>query len=281
MPTITPLVQGPVSAAAYACTAGAGEPPFAERHAAWSVSYVQAGSFGCTCGGRRFELMPGSVLLGRPGDEYTCSHDHHHGGDECLAFFFEPALAEDLAGRDGAWASGALPPVAELVAWGELARRAARAPAGPRVDELGAVFAAKVMGAIGGRRRAQRPPRPADRRRAVQMALWIEAQATQEIDLQALAGHAGLSVFHALRLFAAVHGVTPHQYLLRCRLRHAARLLAEADLPVTQVALASGWADLSNFVRSFRRAAGVSPRAYRQASRGDRKILQVRLQATA
>ena len=38
-----------------------------------------------------------------------------------------------------------------------------------------------------------------------------------------------LSPFHFLRLFAAVLGVTPHQYLVRSRLRHAARLLADDD----------------------------------------------------
>ena len=38
-----------------------------------------------------------------------------------------------------------------------------------------------------------------------------------------------------------------------------------------------GFGDLSNFVRTFRRAAGVSPRGFRKASKGDRKILQERL----
>jgi AraC-like DNA-binding protein len=74
-----------------------------------------------------------------------------------------------------------------------------------------------------------------------------------------------------------VLGVTPHQYLLRARLRHAARRLADGDGPVTAIAYDVGFADLSNFVRSFHRAAGVSPRRFRQASRGDRKIFQDRL----
>ncbi|WP_309971851.1 helix-turn-helix transcriptional regulator [Variovorax guangxiensis] len=76
-----------------------------------------------------------------------------------------------------------------------------------------------------------------------------------------------------------VLGVTPHQYLLRTRLRHAARLLAAGEQPVTEVALEVGFADLSNFVRSFHRAAGVSPRRFRQAARGDRKIFQERAAA--
>jgi AraC-like DNA-binding protein len=47
------------------------------------------------------------------------------------------------------------------------------------------------------------------------------------------------------------------------------------------VALDVGFADLSNFVRSFRRAAGVSPREFRRAARGERKIFQERIARTA
>ena len=74
-------------------------------------------------------------------------------------------------------------------------------------------------------------------------------------------------------------GVTPHQYLVRSRLRHAARLLADEERAVTDIAFDVGFADLSNFVRTFHRAAGVSPRGFRNAARGDRKIFQDRLAA--
>ena len=281
MLTITPLVRGPVSAAAYICSAGPAERPFAEQHAAWSVSYVQSGSFGCTCRGRQFELMPGSVLLGRPGDEYICTHDHHRGGDQCLAFFIDEAVADEIGGGNRPWETGALPPLAELIAWGELAGSSARYQRGPRVDEIGVAVATKVVDLIGGRWRTALRPGPADRRRAIESALWIEANAAQDVDLQALSQRSGLSVYHYLRLFASVVGVTPHQFLLRSRLRRAARLLIDEDRPVTEIALEVGYADLSNFVRSFHRAAGVSPRAYRRASRGERKILQVRLNDAA
>jgi AraC family transcriptional regulator len=82
-------------------------------------------------------------------------------------------------------------------------------------------------------------------------------------------------------MFSAVLGVTPHQYLVRSRLRRAAGLLADPARSVTDIALDVGFDDLSNFVRSFRRAAGVSPGAFRRASRGDRKILQDRLAAAS
>ena len=76
-------------------------------------------------------------------------------------------------------------------------------------------------------------------------------------------------------------GVTPHQYLVRARLRRAAGLLADEERSITDIALEVGFADLSNFVRTFHRAAGVSPTGFRRAARGDRKILQERMSAAA
>jgi AraC-like DNA-binding protein len=68
--------------------------------------------------------------------------------------------------------------------------------------------------------------------------------------------------------------VTPHQYLVRARLRRAVSLLADEERSVTDIALDVGFADLSNFIRTFKRAAGLSPHGFRRAARGERKILQ-------
>jgi AraC-like DNA-binding protein len=82
-------------------------------------------------------------------------------------------------------------------------------------------------------------------------------------------------------VFAAVLGVTPLQHLLRARLRRAARLLARDEgRSVSDAAYDSGFGDLSNFVRSFHRAVGLSPRAFRRLARGaERNFLQERLAA--
>jgi AraC family transcriptional regulator len=281
MPDIRTLLRGPVTLREYRCNAGPHDRPFAEWHTGWSVSYVQKGSFGCCCLGAAHELVPGSVLVGRPGDEYVCTHDHHDGGDECLAFFFAPELVEEISAPRDAWRSAGLPPLAELATWGELARAAVAGGNDFGLDEIGVALAARTARVCGAPRRAVDPPRAGDRRRAVEAALWLDAHAADDIDLAMQAERVGLSAWHYLRLFAAVLGVTPHQYLVRCRLRHAARLLADDDRAVTDIALDVGFADLSNFVRSFRRAAGVSPGSFRRASRGDRKILQDRLRSAA
>jgi AraC family transcriptional regulator len=115
----------------------------------------------------------------------------------------------------------------------------------------------------------------------VDAARWLDERSREPVDLEGAARTAGLSPFHFLRVFSSVLGVTPHQYLVRARLRKAARLLADDARSITDIALDVGFGDLSNFVRTFHRAAGVSPRRFRRAARGDRKILQDRLAAIA
>src|SRR5580700_12107503 len=83
----TPLLKHrSISVSDFRCTASPGEKPFTEQFGCHSVSYVRKGSFGCQSRGRTFELVTGSVLVGFPGDEYVCTHDHHVCGDECLSF---------------------------------------------------------------------------------------------------------------------------------------------------------------------------------------------------
>jgi AraC-like DNA-binding protein/quercetin dioxygenase-like cupin family protein len=281
MPQVRRLLVGPVSVTAYQCDAGPHSRAYWEHHDGWSVSYVQRGSFSCRCHGRTHELVPGSVLVLKPGDEYQCTHEHREGGDDCLAVFLTPGLVHELKPRRGHWMSGAMPPLAELMVRGELMRAVAAGDSDVGLDEAALAFAARFAAVVDDVAPSREPTRAADRRRAVQSALWIEAHADQELNLQQLAAHCGLSAYHYLRLFAQALGVTPHQYLVRSRLRAAARRLAEGEQPITEIAFDSGFADLSNFVRSFRRAAGVSPRSFRRAARGDRKILQERLNAAA
>jgi AraC-like DNA-binding protein len=276
MKRTTLLQRKSISVSEFRCTAALGETPFVERYASHSISFVRKGSFGCNCRGRFFELVAGSILVGYPGDEFICTHDHVC-GDECLSFFLTPELVETIGGRDEAWRVGAAPPLPELMVLGELAQAAADGRSDIGLDEIGQIFANRFVEMVSGQRNAPAPAKARDRRRAVETALWIDANSHHQIDLDAAAAQADISPFHFLRLFSGVLGVTPHQYLVRSRLRHAARLLADDQRPVTDVAYDVGFGDLSNFVRTFHRAAGVSPRKFREASRGLRKIFQERL----
>lgn len=254
----------------YRCTAAAGDPAYSEQYETSSLSYVCAGSFGCQVGRARHELIPGAVLVGRAGDDYMCTHEHRHGGDVCLSI---------KLGAEHNLVSGSLPPTAELSVLGELMRAAACGESDLGVDEAALLFATRYAELQGKRQPGAARVSPADRRRALAAAEWIEQHASEPIALAHAAAHAQLSPFHFLRLFSRVLGVSPHQYLVRTRLRLAARMLATPGASVTGTAYAVGFGDLSNFIRTFTRAAGVSPRAFRNAARGERKILQDRLGA--
>jgi AraC-like DNA-binding protein len=277
MTATTLLDSKSITVSDFRCDAGPGDRPFAEQHRCHSISYVRKGSFGLRCRGKHHELVTGSVLIGHPGDEYTCTHEHVC-GDECLSFFLSPELVETVGNGPALWQVGCAPPLSELMVLGELAQAAADGSSDIGLDEIGQLLACRFVEVVSGKPRKAAPKATRDRRRAVETALWIDAHSHRPIGLEDAADQAGISPFHFLRLFSATLGITPHQYLVRSRLRHAARRLTEDDdSPITDIAYDVGFGDLSNFVRTFHRAAGASPMKFRRASRGDRKIFQERL----
>ena len=98
---------------------------------------------------------------------------------------------------------------------------------------------------------------PCPIRRAVGL---IEANFAARLSREEMARAAGLSVSYFSKLFTHCIGLSPHQYLVRCRLRHGKKLLAtpEENLPIVDVAAEAGFADQAHFCRHFRRACGTS-----------------------
>ncbi len=280
MPATTLLDDESLRVIDYVCTAGPGDAPFTEGHARFSVSYVRRGAFGYRAVGRAFDLVAGSVMVGHAGDEYQCTHEHE-GGDECLSFHPTSEVVDALGGSHAAFRTGSLPPIPELVVLGELGQAVAVGRSDVGLDEASLLFVAKFLALVNDRVWRPSASTARDRSRAVEAALYLDLHAHEPLDLATTAHQAGLSPFHFLRLFSKVVGVTPHQYLVRARLRRAARLLADGDRPITDVALDVGFGDLSNFVRTFHRAAGVSPRTFRKAAQGDRELLFAQLDRAA
>ncbi|HMJ13063.1 MAG TPA: AraC family transcriptional regulator [Polyangiaceae bacterium] len=267
-----------VSVLDYRCDAKPGDAALDEQHIVFSLSYVRRGSFGYRCGGSAYELVAGATLIGKTGDEYRCTHDHHAEGDECLSFQFAEDTAESFGGTLATF--GAVPPLPSVMVLGELAQQTARGETNLGLDEVALLFAARLLRVAAGTAQQVTHVPERDRRRAVEAALFLDEQSRGTVNLEDAASQVGLSPFHFLRVFRGVLGVTPHQYLVRTRLRHAARLLS-TDAPITDIAYGVGFGDLSNFVRTFHRAAGVSPRQFRKLSRGDRNILQERIASSS
>lgn len=277
MVAATVLCSGPVTVIDYRCAAGPPNTPYVENHASYAISYVRKGSFGYRTQGVNYDMVAGSVLVGALGDDYVCTHDHHQGGDQCLSIQLSAEWMETSGGPVQRWSSRALPPLPELMVLGQLAQSSAEGGNDIALEEAALFLTARFLGLDSSRTHGVSQIRARDRKLAVESALWVDENSAADLTLDRVASKAALSPFHFLRLFTRVVGVTPHQYLVRSRLRHAARLLVERDRSITDIAYEVGFADLSNFTRTFRRAAGVSPREFRHAARGDRKNLQALL----
>ena len=90
-----------------------------------------------------------------------------------------------------------------------------------------------------------------------------DARYFEPLDVEDLAGVAGLSRAHFSREFRRVYGESPHAYLLTRRLERAAALLRATDHSVADICLSVGLQSVGSFTTSFTRTYGVSPTAYR------------------
>jgi len=100
-------------------------------------------------------------------------------------------------------------------------------------------------------------------RKLKQVMAFVAENYSSDVCLAELANVAGMSSFHFAREFKRTTGTTPHQYLMKFRVERAKALLAEAQLPLTEVGLQSGFSNQSHFTRLFRRFTGTTPHSYR------------------
>jgi AraC family transcriptional regulator len=94
---------------------------------------------------------------------------------------------------------------------------------------------------------------------------YIADNLESDLSLQDLADLVQTDVYRFVRFFKRCTGLPPHQYILRERIERAKSLLCNPTLPLTEVALRSGFADQSHFTNVFHRITNLSPLAYRRA----------------
>ncbi|MBN3763034.1 AraC family transcriptional regulator [Burkholderia sp. Ac-20365] len=272
------------------CTFGPHDRPFEERHAGVCIAVVAAGAFGYRSAAGRELLTPGSLLLGNAGECFECGH-RHAPGDRCVSFHYHRAYFERLAAdagfarADTSFRHGRMPPLRAFS--GLIARACAGATQSAldasadtasslAWDELAVELASATLHATRADAKRHTAPTSASAwSRVTQAARLIDETPDAPHTLSRLAQQCGLSDFYFLRTFERVTGVTPHQYVLRARLRHAALRLADEDTKIVDIAFDSGFNDVSNFNHAFRTEFGMSPRAWRM-QRGARGRLAVR-----
>lgn len=90
-----------------------------------------------------------------------------------------------------------------------------------------------------------------------------DARYPERLDVDDMAGAAGLSKAHFSREFRRAFGESPHAYLLTRRLERAAALLRMTDWTVAEVCVEVGLQSIGSFTTSFKRAYGQTPTEYR------------------
>jgi len=251
------------------CTCGPDDRPFEERHSESVVAVVLAGSFQYRSSIGNALMTPGSLMLGNTGQCFECGHEHGE-GDHCVSFWYAPDHLERLAADAGVRDADRRFGRARVPALRDLAPLVTRVTLGldstsqTAWDEISVTLAASALRLSAGMPPERRNKPLNAEARVADAVRTIHRYPSNDWPLSRLANTAGLSPYHFLRTFDHLTGVTPHQYVLRARLREAAlRLVRESD-SVIDIALDCGFGDISNFNRLFRREFGVSPREYRR-----------------
>lgn len=92
---------------------------------------------------------------------------------------------------------------------------------------------------------------------------YISNHYGEDVTMAQLASIACLSRFHMQRKFLRIKGVTPYEYLIKCRVDKARELLKSGLAPAA-VAAEAGFADQSHFTRFFKRLVGITPGRFQQ-----------------
>lgn len=95
-----------------------------------------------------------------------------------------------------------------------------------------------------------------------QIVDYIETYLNCDLSLQELAQLVQLSPHYFSQLFKQSTGLSPHQYILRCRIDRGKELLLKGGVSIAQVAKIVGFTDQSHFHRHFKRLEGITPKAF-------------------
>jgi AraC family transcriptional regulator len=240
------------------CRAGPSDRPFEERHEGFSISAVMEGNFTYRSDAGRGLLYPGALLLGNDGWCFECGHAHGI-GDRCISLNVRDDLFGEIAAAAGLtsrfrFSAPSLPPSSKAL------------PVVAAMEALSLRLIERVIGAMADQKRLPAAPTAREARRMIEAIRLVQSDAARPVRLKDLAASAGMSRYHFLRVFRRLTGMTPYQYLLSARIRRAALELASSRRPVLDIALDSGFGDLSTFNHRFRATFGQTPTQYRASA---------------
>lgn len=104
---------------------------------------------------------------------------------------------------------------------------------------------------------------------------YIEADLRADLSLKSLSAHLNVNASYLSALFSEEMGISLTNYVTKCRMEQAAKLLTHSNLSVKNVAFQCGFTDIHYFSRQFKKYTELSPKAYRekQAISPDLKLI--------
>jgi len=235
----------------------------AHWHDTYTVSVIEAGAERYDYRGSRHVADVGCVPVLNPGEVHTGS-PAMEGGWQYRVFYlpveFVQQVMDDLSdcSRPMPWFRDDILRDPDLTHRMWLAHQALQYSD----DPLGAEhLLLDAISTLLTRHAGQRPlikHLPRDVQRVGVMKARMMVELTEPLTLGELAAEVGLSTFHAARLFSRETGLAPHAWRNQYRLNLALQQLRNG-VAATDVASASGFADLSHFTRHFKKSFGVSP----------------------
>jgi len=244
----------------------------------FSIKWVPRGRAVYRAGGASHHLSDARTVILNAKQPYELEFPETFGTQTLCVFYSDDLLRAAMMRLDEDEASDGLPEFPDVVfrPEAEIGRELQRLhgffdaedPAAPaREDRLLSLLQAVVDIARG---HAGAALKTGARKASTRKLLLARLERAREIlndragvSLDALARDTGLSKFHLLRLFKAVHGTTPAGYATARRMERAKAMLKGTALSAAAVAEAVGYESDSAFLRAFRRHTGTTPAAFR------------------
>jgi AraC family transcriptional regulator len=220
-----------------------------------------------------FSARPGNVSI-FPNDFDETRFSVAESDFELTCVELDPALATQLFGRKGPAAANALSPqlviedaqIAALLTSMKL--EVSQGCCGGRLyaQSLSVALAAYLENRFSLAARDNRSHKRFSHSQAKRLVDYITANLASDLSLSDLADLVQMSPRQFFRFFSSTFGSTPHQYLLKERVRRAKELLSGGSLPV-EIAYSLGFSNQSHFTQVFRKMTGVSPGRFRHEVR--------------
>jgi AraC-like DNA-binding protein len=225
---------------------GCDGPRLEEEHiGSGRVWLLTAGAFELRDRAGRHVVDPATMFVFGTGHAFTIRHPC--GSDTCLSF--SGALPGAIAAR------GLGPRVPDAHDHARLLIEVAAWRRGEG-DELAL---AEALCAAAAPDASTRTATRRERALADELAYDVRVHFAETMSLASLADRAGVSMFHACRVFRRATGVGLHEFRRELRLRHALALLVDGRAPIADVALSTGFASQSHLTNRFRERFGMTP----------------------